>query len=306
MNRTPSLSSLRLFMQVANSLSFSETARNANLSQPALSRTIQLLEQDLGVRLFDRNSRNVALTQAGAALLPTVERLTLDFDQAFRELNQTFQGLKGRVCVGALPSMSANLLPRVIVNFHETRPQVEIVVRENLSDSLLKNLQERMIDFAISTPPTGVEGIDFTPLIVDECVLVCRAVDLPDFPDPAPWSVFGERPSISMEKGSSVRVMADAAFARAGVEAQRQFECTLLATAGGFITAGIGIALLPRSTLPLLAVGGEIGWRAMEAPRASRRIGICQLAGRTLSPAASAFAQSVVETCNQYAKLIDQ
>jgi LysR family transcriptional regulator, carnitine catabolism transcriptional activator len=299
MYRTPSLSSLRLFLQVANSLSFSETARNANLSQPALSRTIQLLEQDLGVRLFDRNSRNVALTPAGAALLPTVERLTIDFDQAFRELNQTFLGLKGRVCVGALPSMSANLLPRVIARFREMRPQVEIVVRENLSDGLLKSLQERMIDFAITTPPIGVEGIEFTPLIDDECVLVCRAEELSDFPDPAPWSIFGDRPSISMDKGSSVRVMADAAFARAGVEVLRQYECTLLATAGGFITAGIGIALLPRSTLPLLAVGGEIAWRAMEPPIAARQIGICRLTGRTLSPAAMTFIEAVMETCDQ-------
>lgn len=299
MYRTPSLSSLRLFLQVANSLSFSETARNANLSQPALSRTIQLLEQDLGVKLFDRNSRNVALTPAGAALLPTVERLTVDFDQAFRELDQTFQGLKGRVCVGALPSMSANLLPRVIARFRETRPHVEIVIRENLSDGLLKSLQERMIDFAITTPPVGVDGLEFTPLIEDECVLVCRASDLDEFPDPAPWSVFGERPSISMEMGSSVRVMADAAFARAGVDVMRHYECSLLATAGGFITAGVGIALLPRTTLPLLAVGGEIAWRSMEPPSASRQIGICRVSGRTLSPAAVTFMEAVAESCDQ-------
>lgn len=299
MYRTPSLSSLRLFLQVAHSLSFSETARNANLSQPALSRTIQLLEQDLGVKLFDRNSRNVALTPAGTALLPTVERLITDFDQAFRELNQTFQGLKGRVCVGALPSMSANLLPRVIAQFREMRPQVEIVVRENLSDGLLKSLQERMIDFAITTAPTGVDGIEFMPLIDDECVLVCRASDLADFPDPAPWSIFGERPSVSMEQGSSVRVMTDAAFARAGVNALRGYECSLLATAGGFINAGIGIALLPRSTLPLLAVGGDVAWRAMELPIASRQIGICRLSNRTLSPAALTFADAVAAACDR-------
>ena len=95
--------SLRLFLQIARSLSFSETARIANLSQPALSRTIKLLEEDLAVRLFDRNSRNLRLTAAGAALLPTVERLTADFDLAFRELAQTFDGQRGRVIVGALP-----------------------------------------------------------------------------------------------------------------------------------------------------------------------------------------------------------
>lgn len=295
MQRPPSLSSLRLFLQVANSLSFSATARQSNLSQPALSRTIRLLEEDLGVRLFDRNSRNVALTPAGAALLPTVERLSTDFDQAFRELNQTFEGMRGRVFVGALPSMSANLLPKVIARFRQTRPKVEVIIRENLSEGLLQSLQERMIDFAMTAPPSGISGIDFVPLIEDDYLLVCRPEDLEDIPDPAPWSIFAERTSISMESRSSVRVMTDAAFARAGVSVVRQYECTLLATAGGCISAGIGIALMPRSTIPLLSVAGEIAWRQMAPPRVSRQIGICRLSGRTLSPAAVSFIDAVVD-----------
>ncbi|WP_374283089.1 LysR family transcriptional regulator [Novosphingobium sp.] len=293
MHRSPSLFSLRLFLQVAHSLSFSETARQANLSQPALSRTIRLLEEDLGVRLFDRNSRNVALTPAGAALLPTVERLSSDFDQAFRELNQTFEGMKGRVFVGALPSMSANLLPKVIAEFRKTRPKVEVIIREDLSEDLLQSLQERKIDFALTTPPNATPGIEFEPLIEDDCVLVCRPDDLPRIPDPAPWTIFAERPVISMESRSSVRVLTDAAFARAGITVARPYECTLLATAGGCIIAGLGIALMPRSTLPLLSVGGPIAWRTMSPPRVTRQIGICRLAGRSLSPAASSFVDEV-------------
>lgn len=295
MPRTPSLTSLRLFLQVAQSLSFSETARQANLSQPALSRTIKLLEDDLGVRLFDRNSRNVALTPAGAALQPTVERLTADFDQAFREIQQTFQGMKGRVFVGALPSMSANLLPRVIAEFRKERPHVEVMIRENPSQGLVQSLQDRMIDFAISTPPPPGSGIDFEPLFHDECVLVCREEDLEDIPDPAPWSIFGERPFIGMEARSSVRALTDAAFARAGVEIASLYECSLLATAGGCISAGIGISLMPRLTLPLLAVGGTIASRQMEPPHVSRRIGLCRIGNRTLSPAASSFLDRVAE-----------
>lgn len=293
MQRSPSLSSLRLFLQVAQSLSFSETARQANLSQPALSRTIRLLEEDLGVRLFDRNSRNVGLTPAGAALLPTVERLSSDFDLAFRELSQTFDGMRGRVFVGALPSMAANLLPNVIADFRKTRPKVEVIIRENLSAGLLQSLQERMIDFALTTPPDAIPGIEFEPLIEDDCVLVCRPEDFSEIPDPAPWSIFAERPVISMDSRSSVRVMTDAAFARAGIAVARPYECTLLATAGGCIMAGLGIALMPRSTLPLLSVGGPIAWRTMSPPRVTRQIGICRLAGRSLSPAADSLIGEV-------------
>jgi len=294
-SRSPSLSSLRLFLQVARSLSFSETARMANLSQPALSRTIKLLEEDLGVRLFDRNSRNVRLSSAGEALLPTVERLTDDFDQAFRELQQTFQGERGRVVVGALPSVAAHLLPRVFARFRQSHPQVEIILRENLTTGLHQSLQDRLIDFAISIEPPAPAEIRFTPLLEDDCLLVCHARDLGDIPDPAPWSLFQTMPFIGMEPRSSVRMLTEAAFARAGVVTPALFECSQLTTMGGLIAAGLGISLLPRSTLPLLGHAGELAWRVMQAPVASRRIGVLQLTGRSLSPAAQALLDAVMQ-----------
>ena len=115
--------------------------------------------------------------------------------------------MKGRVFVGALPSMSANLLPKVIAEFRKTRPKVEVIIRENLSEGLLQSLQERMIDFALTTPPDALPGIEFEPLIEDDCVLVCRPDDLAEIPAPAPWTIFAERPVISMESRSSVRVI---------------------------------------------------------------------------------------------------
>lgn len=294
MPRAPSMTSLRLFLQVAKTCSFSETARTANLSQPALSRTIKLLEDDLGVRLFDRNSRNVMLTTAGAALVPIVERLTADFDLAFRELDQTFSGERGRVVVGALPSIAADFLPRAIARFLAGRGQVEVIVRENLSGGLLQNLQDRSIDLSITIPPGGTAPIRFEPMFEDEYLLVCRPEDLELIPDPAPWRVFEEFPFIAMEPRSSVRMMTDSVFAAAGIRTDARFECVQLATVGGLIGEGLGISLLPRSTLPLMAIGKQIAWRKTEGPVASRTIGMCTLADRTLAPAAEAFRKLVL------------
>jgi LysR family carnitine catabolism transcriptional activator len=299
MARAPSLTSLRLFLHVAGTRSFSETARAANLSQPALSRTIKLLEEDLRVRLFDRNSRNVHLTAAGAALLPIVERLTSDFDLAFRELTQTFEGQRGRVVVGALPSAAVNLLPRVIASFRQTHPQVEITVRENLSGGVYQSLQDRLIDFAISTPPVSADDIAFEPLFEDDCILVCRPQDAETIADPAPWKVFRELPFIGMEPRSSVRMLTDAAFAKADISTPALYECAQVATVGGLISAGLGVSLLPRSTLPLLGSDGAIAWRTMRPPRVSRTIGVSRLLGRTLAPAADALlAELMAERTN--------
>jgi len=294
MRRTPSLSSLRLFMQVAHTSSFSETARHANVSQPALSRTIKLLEEELAVRLFDRNSRNVALTAAGAALLPTVERLTGDFDLAFQELQQTFAGQRGRVIVGALPSAAAHILPTIIAGFRDTHPQVDIVLRDNLSGALYQQMLDRLIDFAITTPPGTEAGFRFDPLVDDECVLVCRARDITSGSKPVPWSIFAEEPFIAMEPRSSVRLLTDTAFAKADLVVKPLYECAQLATVGGLISAGLGITLLPLSTLPMLGIGGEIVWRTMASPHISRTIGVARLENRTLSPAATAFLAAVM------------
>jgi LysR family carnitine catabolism transcriptional activator len=298
MARTPSLTSLRLFLQVAALKSFSETARAANLSQPALSRTIKLLEEDLGVRLFDRNSRNVHLTSAGAALLPIVERLTGDFDLAFRELSQTFDGQRGRVVVGALPSVAANLLPRAVAGFRDTHPQVEIIVRESPTGGLYQSLQDRLVDFAISTPPATADDVAFEPLFEDDCILVCRPEDAAAIPDPAPWKVFREFPFIGMEPRSSVRMLTDSAFARADIVAPALYECAQVATVGGLISVGLGVSLLPRSTLSLLAGGDAVAWRVMQPPRVSRTIGVSRLQGRTLAPAAEALLAALMSTIN--------
>lgn len=293
MRRTPSLSSLRLFMQVAVTSSFSETARLANLSQPALSRTIKLLEEELGVRLFDRNSRNVALTPAGAALLPTVERLTGDFDLAFEELRQTFAGQRGRVIVGALPSAAAHILPAIIADFRRTHPHVEIVLRDNLSGALYQQMLDRLVDFAVTTPPGTGEGFRFDPIMDDECVLVCRQEEADAIAAPADWAVFAHTPFIAMEARSSVRLLTDSAFAKTDMLVRPLYECAQLATVGGLVSAGLGITLLPRSTLPMLGVGGDIAWRPMSPPHVSRAIGIARLENRSLSPAAQAFLDAV-------------
>jgi LysR family carnitine catabolism transcriptional activator len=279
-------------MQVARSGSFSQTARLLHVSQPALSRTIRLLEEQLGQRLFDRDTRNVQLTTAGEALLPVVERLTADFDGAFAELEQDFAGRRGRVVIGALPSTAAVMLPRALASFLSDHPKVEILIRDDLSGALFKQLRERQVDFAIATPPDG-EGFAFTPLYPDPYVLVCRADD-PVMQEPeVGWSTFASHPYIAIAGPSSVRTLTDAGLARAGVTARPLFECAHLPTLAGLVEAGLGISAVPRSCLPLLRSAAVASREFTEAAPA-RMIGLAHLETRTLSPAADALMRHLV------------
>lgn len=295
MRNNVTLQSLRLFLRVAQTLSFSETARLEHVSQPALSRTIRLLEDQLGVRLFDRDTRNVSLTRSGAQLLPIVERIAADFDSAFGELRQTFSGERGRIVVGALPSVAAALLPEVIARFLAERPRVHLTVRDDLSGSLLDLLEERQIDFAVASQPDAGDRLDFRPLITDDYVLVCpRDHDLAG-EDSADWSVFERHPFIAMAPKSSVRAVTDTAFAQAGLTVAPLFECAHLATVAGLITAGLGVSALPRMALPLLAFPDVVA-RPLAGPATSRSIGIVTLKARSLLPACYAFMDLLAGT----------
>lgn len=289
MARKPSLSSLRLFMQVAHNRSFSETGRTANVSQPALSRTIRLLEEDLGVRLFDRNSRNVSLTSAGEALLPIVERLTEDFDHAFSELAHTFAGERGRVIIGALPSVAASVLPSALHSFRNSNPNVEVMLRDQLSGTLYQAMHERQIDLALTTPPEGA-GFIFEPLFEDPVMLVVRAGGPLDNGEPASWSIFADHPFITMTPRSSVRELTDIAMAKAGVSVRPLYDCAQLSTVRALIEAGLGITALPQSAATMLQPS-KVRQRKLTDPKVSRMIGLAYPSDRTLPPAAASFAR---------------
>jgi LysR family carnitine catabolism transcriptional activator len=295
MRNNVSLHTLRLFLRVAEMRSFSEASRTENVSQPALSRSIRMLEDQLGVRLFDRDTRNVALTSAGLMLQPIAERLISDYDAAFTDLAQSISGERGHVTIGVLPSIAAGLLPAVLARFRAERPHVEVRVEDTLSDSLGELLQERRIDFAIGIEPDPDRRLEFQPLFLDEFVLVFRRGDALDSQDPLPWAALKGLNFIGMTPASSVRRTTDIAFARADISVRPLYECAHISTVGGLVRAGLGISALPASTLPMIG-SAEVSSRPLISPSINRNIGILTLRARTLSPSAEALILRLLDT----------
>ncbi|MGH6963447.1 MAG: LysR substrate-binding domain-containing protein [Phenylobacterium sp.] len=288
MRNNVSLHTLRLFLRVAETRSFSEASRTENVSQPALSRSIRMLEDQLGIRLFDRDTRNVSLTDAGLMLQPIAERLISDYDAAFSDLAQSISGERGHVTIGVLPSIAAGLLPNVLARFREERPRVEVKVEDTLSDSLIELLQQRRIDFAIGIEPDADRRLEFQPLFSDEFVLVVRRGDPLDLREPLPWAELKGQRFIGMAAASSVRRTTDIAFARADISHRPLYECAHISTVGGLIRAGLGVSALPASTLPMMG-STDITSRPLISPTISRTIGIVSLRSRSLSPSAEAL-----------------
>jgi len=169
------LRQLEHFLTVTQHGSLHAAAAAAGISQPALTKSIRRLESALGVRLFDRHPRGVRPTLFGEALILHARSLQAELrlaDETLRELRSTKSGL---VRVGAGPSMSATLLPRMAARLMEQGLAIRLHVRSGLNDSLLVALQTGELDFAITSMPTiPVPGLVHQRLYTDRVVVAAR------------------------------------------------------------------------------------------------------------------------------------
>src|SRR5580658_1950870 len=130
---TYSLPQLRAFVTLADERSFTRAATRLHLSQPALTVQIRNLEMSFGARLFDRDSRGVALTRVGGELAPRLRRLLFDLDGAMSEAREIAKGQRGTIRIAALPSFSASLLPDVVARFRAANPAISFIIRDAIA-----------------------------------------------------------------------------------------------------------------------------------------------------------------------------
>lgn len=289
-----SLQQLEIIVRIAEAGSIRAAARHMGISQPALSRSLRLAEQALGTRLFDRDTRHVAITAAGLELLRIARRVLHDFDSALGELGQFMQGHRGRIAVAALPTASVGLLPQPMAAFRRQHPQVEFTLRELPADALLKAVEEGQVDFGLCTPPLPDHRLKFQHLLDDPMVLLCHQDDPLATRSAVPWSVFAERDYLAVPAGSSIRQIVDAVFLRQGLVVQPALTASSLANCCAMVKVAMGITALPQLWLGHIDRHGLVTVPLVQ-PTVSWTIGVVTRIGRSLSPASQGFIQSMAQ-----------
>lgn len=144
---------LLYFVAVAETRHFTRAAERVHVSQPSLSQQIKALENELGAELFSRARGNIALTDAGEALLPLARRILADADTARIEVQELAQLRRGRVRLGATPSLCTGLLPDVLRAFHDRHPGIQLLIEEGGSHDLVRELARGALDLALIVLP---------------------------------------------------------------------------------------------------------------------------------------------------------
>lgn len=287
-----SMPQLAAFVRLAELGSFRDAAAAMGVSQPALSRTIQLIEGRVGVRLFDRDSRRVSLTPAGGKFLPLALRLLENYQSAFTELDEFVSGRQGQIRIASLPSVATSLLPKTIADFQAKRPGVRIELWEDIAGPVHQAVEENNADIGLVTPSLTHEHLAYRHLVKDELVLVCRRDDPLAQADSHDWRVFLDRPFIGMSTQSDLHGLLENAFVQVGEPIQSLYNCKQPATVCALIEESLGISALPRLTL-MRSLSPNLTWRPLRNPVLARSIGIVTLAGRSVSPATLQFIREI-------------
>ncbi len=288
------LQQLEAFEKVASLGSFRAAAQALHVSQPALSRTIRIAEDVLGTRLFDRDTRRVDLTPSGQELLPIARRILHEFDSAFSELSQFFDGRRGHVTVASLPSVGVAILPRAVATLRRRLPDVGFTLEEAPAAPLLASVDQGLVDFGITVEPPEDAPLRYTHLIDDPFVLVCRRDDPLARQKVAPWTVFTHQPFLRSAAQGSIGWILDDVMQRENIAVQADFEYPSVTAGGAMVAEGLGITALPRLATGLLG-SHDLAIVPLQDPIVHRRVGIVSRHGRSLSPAAAAMVRYLIE-----------
>lgn len=288
----PSIRHLRAFLELARQQNFTRAAQACHLSQPAFSALISGLEEAIGLKLFDRSTRSVALTVEGAAFEDSARRVVQDFDAALAGVRDHATRSRGRVAVALLPSLAANWLPQVLSVFHARYPGIELDMADVLSDVCLARVASGQADFALSAASANTPLLQASEFCSDDFYLVCpsghplAALARVRPKDLANW------PFIHLAPSTSVRQNLTSAIHP--VQLQTIMEVEQLATVMGMVRAGLGISVVPGLTLFHFNQPGIV-IRRLPLGGLSRKLYLVRRRDRSLSIAAQSLYDLMLE-----------
>jgi len=239
---------LTAFVTLAEQRSFTRAAALTHLSQPAFSALIRALEENLGVRLFDRTTRSVELTAEGEVLLQSSRRLLRDVEQALADLRDHASRRRGRVAIAVLPSLAAGWLPPLLARYHAAHPGVTLDVADVLSDACIERVRSGAADFALASSRTATPELRTDEFCTDSFHVVCRHDHpLTKLRGRVQVDHLAPYPIVQLARSSSVRQYLDAAIYP--LQLHTVVELDQLSTVAGMVRAGLGITIVPSLTL---------------------------------------------------------
>ena len=287
---------LRYMVCVAEEGRFTRAAARLHVAQPSISSAVAALEHELGAPLFHRERNAVTLTGAGEVFLPWARQVLADCEAGAAAVRDLLGLQRGRLVLGATPSLTTNLLPRVLAAFHNEHPGVELMVHEAGSQELVDRLGKGEMDLAVVILPVDQPWVQSSALLEEELVL---AVD-PSHPladrRTIRVSELEDVPLVMFKDGYDLREATLEACRDAGFTPVMAMQGLEMDGALALAAAGMGAAVVPGS---VVAPSGALRAVRFRGAALKRTVGLASRRDRPLSPAASTFVDALERHLDQ-------
>ncbi|GAB3707226.1 LysR substrate-binding domain-containing protein [Mariniluteicoccus flavus] len=255
---------------------FGRAASAAYVSQPTLSTQLKKLEAELGVELIERGSRQVLFTAVGQRVVRRARRILAEADEIRSLARQAKSPLAGTVRLGAFPTLAPYLLPHVVSGLHQRFPDLELLLVEEKTESLLDQVRSGHLDAALVALPVTDDALHAEPLFREDFVLAAPADHrLADRATPMIAADLGAEDLLLLADGHCMRDQALAVCQLSGANERRGFQATSLETLRHMVASGVGVTLLPRLAVsPPVVENPGIALRDFATPAPHRDIAI--------------------------------
>ena len=285
MNMNFDLADLRAFVAVAELSSFRAAADSIHLSQPALSRRIEKLEIALGVKLFERTTRSVSLTMVGRDFSRKARSLLDDLENSLLSMHQVAASQLGEVVIACVPSAVYYFLTKVLRNYHEQYPRIRVRIIDGSANTVLEAVARGEADFGINIIGTQEPEIDFRAILKEPFVLACHHDHPLAAKHTVSWAELGQYDFLTVDRSSGNRLLVDLALANSNARPSWCFEAQHVSTLLGLVEAGLGVAVVPRLSMPQ-GKHATLTMVKLIEPTVDRTVGLIRRRGRELPPAA--------------------
>ncbi len=242
---------LEVFAMASKSQTFSEAAKRLGISQPSLSNTIAKIEEQLGLRLFDRTTRTLVMTPQGERFSVVADELVRNFQASIGNIHSAAMVSRGRMSIAVIPSVAAAVGPTALKLFFETYPEFDVSLNDISGEKALAWVADRVVDFAIVSMPISSSEIAVETVYKDDFQIICRR----DNPLVNKRSITWEditSASVILASSGTIRRDIENEWTRAGVEIKPRFEIEQIMTSLAMVSAGLGIAVLPGLCRPTM------------------------------------------------------
>lgn len=285
------LGDLRGFLAVADLGSFRAAAESLHLSQSAVSRRVDKLEEALGAELFVRTTRRIELTALGRTFVHKARAVINELENALLGIADFAERISGEVSVACVASAVGYFLPAVIGEFHRLHPRIRVRLIDESSSDILLAVANGEADLGLTYVGTQEPDIEFEPLLEDPFVVACPLHHALAKKKRVTWAELARHDFVSLAQGSGNRFLLDQAMGQLAEKPQWFCEVRHVPALVSLVEAGIGVGVVPRLAMPPRARLASV---PLEQPL-SRTIGIIRRRGRPLRPAAESFRRLLLE-----------